>query len=140
MMVGQTPKTGKAGNNFGHRMGVHAAQHLGTKLLNTGTKSNEALLDDQRVILKSAHKKTSSIGVTLNVLENIQSIVAVLEDKSKYAEGVHHYTIYKVPTEWYKQYMLPSRSSPSAARTTRMVSCSMIRRHGEIIGKLTCDF
>lgn len=139
-MAGQTQNTGRNGDYFGRRMGAYAAQHLGSKLLDTGTKSNETILDTQRVVLKSAHKRTSAIGVTLNVLENIQSIVAVLENKSKQENDVHKYTIYKVSTEWYKQYMKPSRSSPSAARTTRMVNCSLIRKHGKVIGELVCDF
>jgi len=138
--MGQNVDTGRAGNDFGHRMALYAAKHLGTKLLDTGNKSNEAMLDGQRVVLKSAHKRTSVIGVTLNVLANVQSIVAVLEDKGKQTDGMHHYTIYRVPAEWYKKYMVPSRSSPSAARTVRMVSCSMIRKHGEVIGQFPCDF
>ncbi|WP_321430845.1 hypothetical protein [uncultured Methanolobus sp.] len=138
--MGQNKNTGRAGNNFGHRMAVYAAQHLGTELLNTGTKSNEVILDGQWVVLKSAHKKTSAVGVTLNVLENIQSIVAVLENKENQEDDIHNYTIYKVPVEWYKQHMKPSRSSPSAAKSTRMVNCSPIRENGEVIGELTCDF
>ncbi|ETA67820.1 hypothetical protein MettiDRAFT_1255 [Methanolobus tindarius DSM 2278] len=138
--MGQNKNTGRAGNNFGHRMAVYAAQNLGTELLNTGTKSNEVILDGQRVVLKSAHKKTSAVGVTLNVLENIQSIVAVLENKEKQEDDIHNYTIYKVPVEWYKQHMKPSRSSERAARTTRMVNCNLIRKNGEVIGELTCNF
>jgi hypothetical protein len=140
MMTGQTQDTGRAGNNFGHRMGMYAAKYLDTELLKTENKSNEAMLDGQRIVLKSAHKKTSSVGVTLNVLENIKSVVAILENKDKQENDIHKYTIYKVSTEWYKQYMKPSRSSPSAARTTRMVNSNLIRKHGEVVGELTCDF
>lgn len=138
--MGQTVNSGRNGNYFGRRMAVYAARNLGTELIKTGTKSNEAMLHGQRVVLKSAHKNTSDIGVTLNVLENIQSIIAVLENKGKQESDVHKYTIYKVSKEWYKQHMYPSRSSSSAARTTRMVNCNLIREHGEAIGKLACDF
>ncbi|WP_321429053.1 hypothetical protein [uncultured Methanolobus sp.] len=138
--MGQNKNTGREGVVFGRRMAELAFRHLGSELLNTKTKSNETKFNGQIVVLKSAHKNTSSVGVTLNVLENIQSIIAVLENKEKQEDGVHKYTLYKVPVEWYKQHMYPSRSSPSAAKTTRMVNCNPIRKNGEVIGELICDF
>lgn len=138
--MGQDMITGQAGNNFGHLMGTYAAEYLGTKLLDTGTKSNQAILNGEQVVIKAAHKNTSSVGVTLNVLEQVQSIVAVLEDKNTSSNNIHEYTIYKVPKDWYKKHMRPSRSSERAARTTRMVNCNLIRAHGEQIGIMTCGF
>jgi hypothetical protein len=118
-------------------MGTYAAEYLGTRLLDTGTKSNQAMLNGEQIVIKAAHKNTSSVGVTLNVLEHVQSIVAVLEDKGTSASNIHEYTIYKVSKDWYKKHMTPSRNSESASRTTRMVRCNLIRTHGEQIGKLT---
>ncbi len=136
--MGQDIITGRAGNDFGHLMGTYAAEHLGTKLLDTGTKSNQAILNGEQVVIKAAHKNTSSVGITLNVLLQVQSIVAVIEDKGASSRNIHEYTIYKVSKDWYKKHMTPSRSSERASRTTRMVNCNLIRAHGEQIGKITC--
>ncbi len=92
--MGQTSDTGRAGNDFGHLMGTYAAKHLGTKLLEIDTGSNEAMLNGERIVIKAAHKNTSSVGVTLNVLNHVQTIVVVLEDKDKLSSGTHDYTIY----------------------------------------------
>lgn len=138
--MGQNMITGRAGNDFGHLIGTYAAEYLGTKLLDTGTKSNQAILNGEQVVIKAAHKHTSSVGVTLNVLEQVQSIVAVLEDKGTSPSNIHEYTIYKVSKDWYKKHMTPSRSSESASRTTRMVHCNLIRTHGEQMGKMTYGF
>ncbi|KGK99218.1 hypothetical protein LI82_04130 [Methanococcoides methylutens] len=138
--MGQTPETGQAGNNFGHRMGEHVAKRLGTQLLETGTGSNEAIYDGERVILKSAHKNTSSIGVTINVLETVQAIIATFEDKNKSSQNLHHYTIYRVSFNWYKEHMKPSRANERASRTTMMVTRSSIRKEGKVIGEFECDF
>ncbi|AEH60598.1 hypothetical protein Mzhil_0732 [Methanosalsum zhilinae DSM 4017] len=138
--MGQTYESGIAGARFGHLMSSYAAKNLGAKLLETETQSNEALLNGQRVVIKSAHKNTPSIGVTLNVLTNIESVVAILETKDSQAEGTHKYKVYKVSKEWYKANMKPSRSSPSATRNTRMVRCNLIRKHGEVLCDFTCHF
>ncbi|NPE28644.1 hypothetical protein HNV12_11880 [Methanococcoides sp. SA1] len=138
--MGQTPKTGQAGDKFGHRMGKYVAKHLVTQLLDTGTGSNEAIYDGERFILKSAHKNTSSIGVTIRVLENVKGIIATFEDKDKSTEDLHHYTIYRVSVDWYEEHMKPSQSSEAASRTTMMVTRSSIRKEGKVIGEFECDF
>jgi len=121
-------------------MGEFVANHLCTKLLDTKKGSNEAIYNGERVIFKAAHEGTPSIGVTINVLENVQGIIATLEDKEKSLDNFHHYTIYKVSTDWYKQQMKPSQSSEAAARTTRMANCNLIRKEGKVIGEFACDF
>lgn len=138
--MGQTTESGINAVFYGHNMAEFTAKHLGTKLLDTETGSNEAMYNGERVVLKAAHKRTPSIGVTINVLEKIQEIIATLEDKEESLDNFYHYTVYKVSTDWYKQHMKPSRSSERAKRTTRMVNCNLIRNEGKIIGELSCDF
>lgn len=138
--MGQTAKSGRKAVCYGHCMAEFTAKHLGTKLLDIGTGSNEAIYNGERVVLKAAHKGTPSIGVTINVLGNIQTIVATLEDKEESLDEFHHYTVYKVSTDWYKQHMKISQSSEMAKRTTRMVNCNLIRNEGKVIGELSCNF
>lgn len=123
--MGQTTESGRKAVPYGHYMAEFTAKHLSTKLLDTETRSNEAMYNGKRVTLKAAHKRTPSIGVTINVLEKIQVIIATLEDKEESLDNFHHYTVYKVSTDWYKQHMKQSRSSERAKKTTRMVNCNL---------------
>ncbi|MCD4677719.1 MAG: hypothetical protein K8S18_17235 [Desulfobacula sp.] len=140
-MAGQTQDTGRAGNDFGHLMGEFAVRQLGTELIRESSiKSNEAFLDEKRVVIKSAHKKTTGIGVPHNVLQRVNSIIAVLEDKNGSSNGIHKYSIYEVSSEWFISTMTPSQSNEYAKKKVGMVNCSEIRRNGEKIIEFTCDF
>ena len=139
--IGQNINTGRAGNDFGHRMGKFAAKHLETQLIDDASiKSNEACLSGEKVVIKSAHKKTKQIGVPHNVLGRVNKVIAVLEDKIDYRDGIHKYSIYKIDSEWFKSTMTPSQSDDYAIKKVGMVSCSKIKRSGEKIGEFTCDF
>lgn len=138
---GQTENSGRAGHNFGHRMGEFAAKHLGTELIrDSSIRSNEAFLQGDRVVIKSAHKRTTKIGVPHNVLDRVDSVIAVLEDKNGSYNDVHKYSIYKISSDWFKSTMTPSHSSEYAKKKVGMTSCSGIRYNGEKLGELTCDF
>ncbi len=138
--MAQTAYTGKRGNDFGHKMGYVAAKYLRTELLQTPGKSNEAYLNGELIVIKSAHKTTSSIGIPYNVLDRVKSVVAVLEDKNYSKNGYHKYTMYKVDADWCKLKSTPSQSSESSSKKIGMVTCKNIKGHGEKISELICDF
>ena len=84
----QNQITGSAGNNFGREMARIAAKFLDTNLLSA--KSNEIILDGKLFVIKSARRKTSSIGITEKMFNRLQGIIVALEtDNGKY-------TLYKV--------------------------------------------
>jgi hypothetical protein len=134
----QTQESGRAGNDFGHRMGEYAANHLGIELIrDSPIISNEAYLDGQRVVIKSAHKNTTSIGIPHNVLNRVANVIAVLEDKiNNIDDGVHKYSIYKVDSEWFKSEMKPDSSRDYVGHLNR----GKIQKHCEKMSELTCDF
>ena len=61
--MGQNQKTGASGVEFGYKMAKIVAKYLNTELLSS--QSNEILIDGERFVIKSAHRKTSSIGITI---------------------------------------------------------------------------
>ena len=84
----QNQITGSAGNNFGREMARIVAKFLDTNLLSA--KSNEIILDGKLFVIKSARRKTSSIGITEKMFNRLQGIIVALEtDNGKY-------TLYKV--------------------------------------------
>lgn len=95
---------------------------------------NEAYLNGELIVIKSAHKKSGNIAFTENSLNRLNIVVAVIEDKYE-STGKHHYTIYKVDGEFCR-----TRNSINASNTQRLVKCRDIREHGEQISKLSCDF
>lgn len=138
--MAQTVYSGRRGNEFGHKMGSVAAKHLGIELLQTSGKSNEAYLNGELVVIKSAHKTTPSIGIPYNILDRVKSFVAVLEDKNNSKSGYHKYTIYKVDADWCKLKTTPSQSSENASKKVGMLTCKNIREYGQKISELICDF
>jgi hypothetical protein len=132
----QTQNTGKAGNDFGHKMGMYAANHLGTELLNNVNGSNEAMLDGQRVVIKSAHLGNNRIGIPHNVLNRVVGVIAVIEDRNSPIDKKHKYSIYKIDSEWFKSKMIPDCRRDNIGH----VSNGKIRQYGRRISELTCDF
>lgn len=126
--MGQNRESGAAANAYGHVMAVKVSQFLGTKLL---TKlSNEIDINGERIVIKSARKKTHQIGISLAMLKRVQGIIAALEDE----DG--KYTLYRVDPKWYKTEMSPSHSNNPSAHKIMMVSCKDIRRMCQVVGKM----
>lgn len=135
--MAQTQESGRAGNNFGHQMGEHAAKHLGIQLIRESSIiSNEAYFDGQRVVIKSAHKNNNRIGIPHNVLNRVVSVIAVLEDKTNPIDGIHKYSIFRVDSDWFKSEMTPDCRRDYIGH----LQGGKIRRHCKKIDELTCDF
>jgi len=122
----QDEASGRAAVHYGRSMAQRVAQFLGAKLLSEF--SNEAFLNDEPIVIKSAHQRTPEIGVSQAMLERVQTIVAALENPDR------TYTIYGLNPEWYQRHMLPSRSRSPHAQKIMMVKCRPIRREGRVIG------
>ncbi|WP_407282369.1 SIR2 family protein [Methanolobus sp. WCC1] len=134
--MGQTLESGRAGNTFGHRMAELAAKLLGTSLLDTENDSNEAMLNGQRVLIKSAHIGTNRIGALHDVLDRVTSVIAVLEDRNSPLNDVHKYSIYRIDSNWYKLEMRPDYKRDNIG----YLGGGKIRKHCDKIRELTCDF
>lgn len=124
----QNRESGAAGNKYGHMMGEKVATFFGTKLLSKS--SNEMILDGQRIVVKSARKKTPKIGLSINMLERVQSIIAAIENE----DG--SYTLYQVETQWFKEKMTQSMSKSDVKSKIKKVSCNAIRNECKIYDEM----
>jgi len=124
----QNRKSGAAGNKYGHMMGEKVAKFLGTRLLSKS--SNEMILDGQRIVVKSARRKTPEIGLSINMLKRVQSIIVAIENDDE------SYTLYQVETQWYKEKMTKSRSKSDVKAKIKKVSCNAIRNECKIFDKM----
>lgn len=116
----QNQNSGAEGNRFGHEMAARVAEFLGTELISEN--SNEIIWEGKRFVIKSAHKKTSEIGVTANTLERVQGIIAAIENQND-----NRYTLYIVELNWYKEKMTPSHSHSHASDKVMKRSCNRIK-------------
>ncbi|ADE36810.1 hypothetical protein [Methanohalophilus mahii] len=132
----QDEDSGRAGNNFGHLMAKYAAKNFGVKLLDNGNNSNETILDGQKVVIKSAHKSNNRIGIPHNVLDRVDNVIAILEDKTSPVNGIHKYSIYKIDSKWFKSEMKPDYKRDNVGH----LGGGKIRKYGPKIGVLSCDF
>ena len=126
----QNAETGRAGNDYGYKTAFQVAQLLGAKLL--GKNSNEAILKGEKVVLKSARKKTSSIGVTPRMRERIKFIIVALENMDD------SYDLYRIEIDWFESKMYKSQSK--TANGTMLVSCKDIRTEGKKLASNILSF
>ena len=83
----QDQETGAAGDAFGRETAPLIAQAIGATM--RGGASNEADFNGQRVVIKCARQKTQSVGVTYQMLERLDAIVAAFElDDGSFASAL----------------------------------------------------
>jgi len=123
----QDRESGNRARMWGLRMAQIVANHLGATLINPG-RSNEAMWNNRRILIKSAHHGDPQIGATPATIDRVDVIIAALQD----SDG--DYTLYKVTPVWFRQEMSPSRS-PKASHVM-MVRCVTVREAGEMLGRI----
>jgi len=123
----QDRESGDRARKWGYYMAEQVANYLGAILTNP-QRSNEALLGNRRILIKSAHYGDPQIGATLATLNRVSAVIAALQDKDR------DYSLYEVPSNWFLQHMSPSRS-PKASHVM-MVNCSEVREAGNMLGRI----
>ena len=123
----QTRESGNRARSFGYRMAEQVANILGAILTNPG-RSNEAMWNNRRILIKSAHHGVPEIGATVATLGRVDAIIAALQDQ----DG--DYTLYELVPGWFQSVMKPSRS-PRAPHVM-MVSCGKVREAGKMVGRV----
>jgi len=123
----QDRESGNRARMWGLRMAQIVANHLGATLMNPG-RSNDAILKNRKVLIKSAHYRVPEIGATIATLDRIDAIIAALQDR----DGL--YTIYEVSPNWFRQEMVPSRNPKTSH--VMMGRCSRVREIGKVLGRI----
>ena len=123
----QTRETGDRARKWGYFMAHKVAEHLGATLTNP-IRSNEAIWDERRILIKSANRGVPQIGATPATLDRVEAIIAALH------EADDTFSLIEVTPSWFKSKMSPSRS-PRASHVM-MVKCADVRNEGISLGSM----
>lgn len=123
----QDRESGNRARRWGYENAQKVARHLGATLINP-TRSNEAIWNNRKILITSAHHGTPNISVTIATLDRIDAIVASLQDK----DG--KFTLYEITPLWFRQNMRQSRSSGGSH--IMMVKCADVSSVGRIVGRM----
>jgi hypothetical protein len=123
----QDRESGNRARKWGYENAQNVAAHLGATLINPG-RSNEAMWNNRRILIKSAHYGDPQIGATLATLNRVDAIIAALQNHD------NAYILYEITPTWFRKNMRQSRSSGSSH--VMMVKCADVRSAGRIIGRM----
>jgi hypothetical protein len=123
----QDRDSGDRARKWGYSMAQKVANHLGASLIRP-KRSNEAMWQNRRVLIKSAHYGVPEIGATASTVDRVEAIIAALQDR----DGL--YTLYEVLPDWFRKEMVSSRS-PKASHVM-MVRCARVREAGKVLGRI----
>jgi hypothetical protein len=119
----QDTESGREAVRFSREMYRKVAEYLGAKLV--PGKSNNAIWNDKKINIKSAHLENTKIAATENNLAWAHSIIAAIQEDNQ------HYGVYEVTSDWFKKEMRPSRQPYNM-----MVECAKIKRFGKRVGEI----
>jgi hypothetical protein len=108
-------------------MGRRLADHLGA--VGMTKVSNECRLGHERIVIKCAKARTTSVGVTRRMLEHLDRIVGAfqVDDGS--------FELWSITPDQFKASMRESTSRGSLGRTT-LVSRRYFEQHGVPMGRV----
>jgi hypothetical protein len=114
--------TGAAGNAFGRATAPLIAKAIGATML--GSRSNEAVLGGNRVVIKCAAPNTTSIGVTYVMLERLHSVVGAFQQTNG------SFSVILLPVTIFASEQRLSRSQGASKGKVGLVSRSVFERKG----------
>lgn len=127
--MSQTSESGARASEWGHRCARELAARLGAS--EPRGNSNECELDGERVVLKCAHAKTDSVGVTYLMLGRVDAVVAAFEAE----EG--GYDVWRLPSDVYRGEMTATRSRGPSAGKVGQVKRKVFQARGSFLGRVT---
>jgi hypothetical protein len=127
--MAQDRDTGAAANEFGRETAPRIARMIGATML--GSTSNEATLDGKRVVIKCARQRTTSIGVTYLMLDNLDQVIGAFE------QGDGSFTLYALPASRFRAEMRESQSRGASAGKVGLVSRKVSEASGDSLGAVS---
>lgn len=125
----QDRESGAAGAKFGRE----AAKIIAKKLSATKegrSDSNEYLLKGKHIVIKCAHRRTPSVGISYHMLERMDSILGAFETDS----GT--YELYELSPAQFKKYMEPTRSQGPSKGKVGIVKKAIFYEKGAFLKEL----
>jgi hypothetical protein len=123
----QDRESGAAAAAWGRHTAVRIGQALGAT--STSSISNEFSFRGRRVVIKTAHLNTTSVGVTYHMLERLDDVLAAFEVNSR------EFDVWSIPARTFEQHVRDSRSRGSAGKVglvTRRVFQELGQRVGSV--------
>jgi hypothetical protein len=120
--MGQDRETGAAGNAYGRRMAGVIAKLLLVERLSR--RSNEVRWRGGFAVIKCCGPRTTSLGVTADMLMRINTVLVACEDECGNVE------IFELAAVRFRQNMVDSQSSSAAGGRVAKVARSVVRRYG----------
>lgn len=117
------------------RLGLETARRiavaLGTEL--TDPDTNRITLNGRKAVIKTARKNTTSVGVTRRMLEDLDEVIAALEQP----DGT--YRLMALDAAEYRLKMGPKKSKEHYATKVGIVARKVFEDHGRDMGTFTLD-
>ncbi len=124
----QDQETGAAANRWGRETARALALRLGARM--NGRTSNEATLEGRRVVIKCAAAGTNSVGVTYQMLDRIDEVVAAFQS----ADGAFVVRALSVPE--FRAHLRPTRSLGPSAGKVGIVQRDAFEASGRMVSTL----
>ncbi len=127
----QDSLSGAQASEWGRRCARALAPLLGAS--DPQGDSNEWELNGQRVVIKCAHAKTKSVGVTYLMLEHLDAIIGAFEVETG------EYDIWSLPSDVYRAEMTGTRSTGPSAGKVGNVKRTVFQTRGAYLGRLAIN-
>jgi hypothetical protein len=111
----QDRQSGLRASRYGKECALRIAVAIGAKML--GRRSNECVWNGQRAVIKSAHHRTTSVGVLYHMTARVDAVLGAFQDEDE------SYRVIRLPIERCISIMKarPTQSrGPSAGRTGKI--------------------
>lgn len=124
--MAQNQNTGRQADAWGRRCACAVAAAIGVRL--STTISNEAIFNNQRVVIKCAHRKTDSVGLSHKMISRLDAVLGAFENP----DG--KFTILRLPVQTCANAMEPTRSKGASAGKVGIVKRSLFDEQGTLVG------
>jgi len=125
----QDRESGAAGAKFGRETAKIIAQKLGATKEGRST-SNEYLLKGKHIVIKCAHQKNDSVGISYHMLKKLDSIYGAFETDS----GT--YKIYELSPPQFAKNEQPTKSKGPSKGKVGVVKKAIFYEKGAFLNEL----
>jgi hypothetical protein len=124
--MAQDRRSGLEASRYGRRCARLIAKAIGAEMV--GNKSNECIWNGQRVVIKTAHNQTTSVGVLYQMVDRIKCVLGAFE------ENDGSYCVMQLPIERCAALMKPTRSQGPSAGRVGMIPRKVFGDDGKLVG------
>lgn len=122
----QNQSSGADGNLFGRENARRLAAAIRATV--SSKTSNEARFEGRLTVLKSARKRTSSVGVTYRMLARLDSVIAAFQEE----DG--RWSVFELDAAVFGREERPTRSQGPSEGRVGIVAKSIFLRYGRSLG------